>query len=218
LAERLDQTVLLGDPGGGKTTAANVLANFFASDAGRRLPFLVTLRDYAAKTPPEWSVVGYIEQTLNTLYQCHTLDGLVERLLLTGQAVVIFDGLDELLDTSRRRKVSELVEQFCSAFPLTQVLVTARVVGYNQARLDDTQFDCYRLVGFGDDKVTEYVGKWFATQENTPRAETEAKAAAFLNESTNAKDLRANPLLLSLMCILYRGAGSLPGQGYGQSS
>ena len=43
-----------------------------------------------------------------------------------------------------------------------------------------------------------------------PRVEAKAKAAAFLNESTNAKDLRANPLLLSLMCILYRGAGSLP--------
>ena len=36
------------------------------------------------------------------------------------------------------------------------------------------------------------------------------KAEAFLAESANVPDLRANPLLLSLMCILYRGAGSLP--------
>ena len=109
--------MLLGDPGGGKTTAANVLANFFASDPTRRIPFLVTLREYAAKTPPQWSVAGHIEHTLSTLYQCDPPVGLVERLLLTGRAVVIFDGLDELLDTSRRRDVSDRLEQFCSAYP-----------------------------------------------------------------------------------------------------
>ena len=40
-------------------------------------------------------------------------------------------------------------------------------------------------------------------------------AEAFLAESAKATDLRANPLMLSLMCILYRGAGSLPGDRAG---
>jgi hypothetical protein len=206
----VDRTVLLGDPGGGKTTAANVLADYFADDAARSIPFLVTLREYAAKASIEWSVAEHIEHKLKTLYQVPAPGGLVERLLLTGRAVVIFDGLDELLDTSRRRDVSDRVEQFCAAYPLTPVLVTSRVVGYDQARLDDMQFTCYRLGGFGDDEVGEYAGKWFATQEGIPATEAAAKAKAFLAESSNAKDLRANPLLLSLMCILYRGAGSLP--------
>jgi hypothetical protein len=210
LAWLLDRTVLLGDPGGGKTTASNVLANHFASIAANRIPFLVTLREYAAKTPLEWSIVEYIEQILKTLYQSPAPDGLVERLLLTGRAIVFFDGLDELLDTSRRRNVSDRVEQFCAAYPLTQVLVTSRVVGYDQARLDDAQFTCYRLGGFGKAEVTAYVDKWFASQEDSNSAEAAMKAEAFLAESANVPDLRANPLLLSLMCILYRGAGSLP--------
>ena len=50
LAGRLDRSVLLGDPGEGKTTAANVLMDHFASDPERRAPFLVILRDYAAPT------------------------------------------------------------------------------------------------------------------------------------------------------------------------
>jgi NACHT domain len=211
----LDRTVLLGDPGGGKTTAAKFLVNEFAADPTGKIPFLVTLREYAAKTPLEWSVAGYIEATLSTLYQVPAPDGLIERLLLTGRAIVIFDGLDELLDTSRRREVSERVEQFCSAYPLTSVLVTSRAVGYDQARLDEEQFTCYKLGGFGDEEATEYVGKWFSSQDGTSPAEAEAKAKAFLKESDDAKDLRANPLLLSLMCILYRGAGSLPGDRAG---
>ena len=215
LAGRLDRTVLLGDPGGGKTTAANVLTDHFAGHAGRRVPFLVTLREYAAQTPIEWSVAECIERSLGTLYQSPAPDGLVERLLLTGRAVVIFDGLDELLDTSRRRDVSDRVEQFCSAYPLTPVLVTSRVVGYDQARLDDAQFTCYRLAGFGADDVAEYARKWFAAQEGVTAAEAQAQARAFLKESGHARDLRGNPLLLSLMCILYRGAGSLPGDRAG---
>jgi hypothetical protein len=215
LVGRLDRTVLLGDPGGGKTTAANVLTDYFASGSARKVPFLVTLREYAAMTPIEWSVAGCIEQSLTALYQSPAPDGLVERLLLTGRAVVIFDGLDELLDTSRRRDVSDRVEQFCSAYPLTPVLVTSRAAGYDQARLDDAQFTCYRLGGFGDHDVAEYARKWFTTQEGVAAAEASAKARAFVDESANAKDLRGNPLLLSLMCILYRGAGSLPGDRAG---
>jgi hypothetical protein len=210
LIGRLARTVLLGDPGGGKTTAVNVLANYYASDAKRRVPLVVTLREYAAKTPIEWSVAGHIEHNLKALYQSPSPDGLVERLLLTGRAVVIFDGLDELLDTSRRREVTDRVEQFCSAYPLTPVLVTSRVVGYDQARLDDAQFTCYRLGTFDSDKVAEYARKWFRTQESMPESEAEAKAEAFITESASSTDLRANPLMLSLMCILYRGSGSLP--------
>jgi NACHT domain len=211
----LDRTVLLGDPGGGKTTAVKFLLNEFANDSGGKVPFLVTLRKYAAETPLKWSVAGYIEDTLATLYQTPPPDGFVEGLLLTGRAIVIFDGLDELLDTSRRREVSERVEQFSSAYPLTPILVTSRVVGYDQARLDEEQFTCYRLGGFDNDKVAEYIGKWFSYHDGTSKAECGTKARAFLKESEGAKDLRANPLLLSLMCILYRGVGSLPGDRAG---
>jgi hypothetical protein len=215
LVGRLGRTVLLGDPGGGKTTAANVLTDHFAGNAAHRIPFLVTLREYAAKAPVEWSVAEHIEHNLNALYQSPAPGGLVERLLLTGRAVVLFDGLDELLDTARRRDVSDRVEQFCSAYPLTPVLVTSRAIGYDQARLDDVQFTCYRLGGFGDDEVAEYARKWFTTQEGVAATDALTKASAFVTESANAKDLRRNPLLLSLMCILYRGAGSLPGDQAG---
>jgi hypothetical protein len=144
------------------------------------------------------------------LYQCPAPPGLVGKLLLTGRALVIFDGLDELLDTSRRANVTTRVERFCTEYPLAQALVTSRLVGYDQARLDDRQFASYRLGDFGDDQVSEYVRKWFAQEDGIEEAGAERWATAFLEESAGVPDLRANPLMLSLMCILYRGEGSLP--------
>jgi hypothetical protein len=206
LAGRLDRSVLLGDPGGGKTTASNVLMHYLAQDASRRVPFLVTLRNYAAEDPPKRSVMGFIENELETFYQCPAPPGMVDMLLLTGRAVVIFDGLDELLDTSRRTDVAARVERFCAEYPLAPVLVTSRVVGYDQARLDDAQFTSFRLGNFRDEDVAKYARKWFALEDGARPDE----ADAFLAESESVPDLRSNPLLLSLMCILYRGEGSLP--------
>jgi predicted NACHT family NTPase len=143
---------------------------------------------------------------LPAFYQIPPPAGLMELLLLTGRAVVIFDGLDELLDAGRRADVTSRVEHFCVEYPLVPVLVTSRVVGYDQARLDDREFICYRLGGFGDAEVTEYAQKWFR-QDSDARPDD---ADTFLAESASVPDLRSNPLLLSLMCILYRGEGSLP--------
>jgi hypothetical protein len=210
LAERLDRTVLLGDPGGGKTTAANVLMHLAASDPAGRIPFLVTLRDYAAKDPPERSVVRHVEHLLETFYQCPAPPGLVDLLLLTGRAVVIFDGLDELLDPARRGDVTTRVERFCAEYPLTPVLVTSRLVGYDQARLDEGQFTCYRLSSLSREQVGAFAGKWFAQDREMAPGEADRWTEAFLRESAAAWDVRANPLMLSLLCILYRGEGSLP--------
>jgi NACHT domain len=210
LTGRLDRSVLLGDPGGGKTTAANVLMHHFASESAGRVPFLVTLRDYAAHDPPERSVLGHIEHTLEIFYQCPAPPGLADLLLLTGRAVVVFDGLDELLDTSRRADVTTRVERFCAEYPLAPVLITSRLVGYDQARLDDSQFTCYRLGKLADEQVGEFARKWFTQDDQIGPGDADSWTETFLAESGAASDLRSNPLMLSLLCILYRGEGSLP--------
>lgn len=123
LDEEIDRTVLLGDPGAGKTTTANVLIHHRAQ--GTKVPFLVTLREYAAQDPPEFSVAAFIEHKLDRFYQCLAPPGLIARLLLSGRALVIFDGLDELVDTARRADVTAVIERFCTEYPLTRVLVTS---------------------------------------------------------------------------------------------
>jgi NACHT domain len=208
-SEDISRTVLLGDPGGGKTTAAQVLMHNHAAKANGRVPFMVTLREFAA-IATQRSVAGYLQDRLESFYQCPAPPGSVERLLLSGAALVIFDGLDELADTTHRGNLTAIIERFCAEYPRTPVLVTSRQIGYEQAQLDNRQFTRYRLGGFDDQQVADYVGKWFAQEDELLPEEAGRQAAAFLAESESLPDLRANPLMLALMCVLYRGEGSMP--------
>jgi hypothetical protein len=228
LRAEIRRTVLIGDPGGGKTAATNVLMHRFATDDHGPVPFLVTLREFAMNDPPERSVAEHILHNVKVTYQCNPPAGVINQLLRTGHAVVVFDGLDELLDIALRRRAAEIIERFCSEYPNSSVLVTARAIGYDQARLDDQQFSCYRIDSFDRSQIEEYVVKWFVrgaytddddepmTDEVRQLVEAERRAVgtqtaeAFLRESDGVPELRANPMLLSLMCILYRGEGTLP--------
>ena len=51
---------------------------------------------------------------------------------------------------------------------------------------------------------------WYAANPRLGRQERELTVSAFMRDSESASDLRSNPLLLSLMCNIYKGAGYIP--------
>lgn len=210
--------VILGNPGGGKTTLTYKLCHDLATRYDERLlagravtPILVVLREYGAeKKTHNCSILKFMETKAESRYQNEPPEGAFKYLLLSGRAFVIFDGLDELLDTSDRQEIAGDIESFCRLYPAVPVLVTSRVVGYDQAPLDNRMFDVARLGDFSDEQVDEYVKKWFAIDADLNADEAQDRAEAFMTESVSVADLRANPLMLALMCNLYRGDGYIP--------
>jgi hypothetical protein len=217
--QSLLRTVLLGQPGGGKSTFTVKLCSDLTSNYDARLvggvaltPVLVVLRDYGvAKAEHQMSLLDFMSHTAHTDYQLSTPDGAFEYMMQQGRALVIFDGLDELVDPSRRRGIRDDIESFCERFPAVRTLVTARDIGYEQAPLDPDEFEVIGLAEFDDEQVGEYVDKWFAAHPDVSQAQRGRRASAFMRESERVvSDLRRNALLLALMCNIYKGEGYIP--------
>ena len=212
------RAVLLGNPGGGKSTLVNKICYDLSERyeqryfAGRQLtPIPIVLRDYGAeKKAKNYSIVEFMELQSKSDYQIKPPTGAFQYLLLNGRAVVIFDGLDELLETSHRQKITNDIEAFCNLYPSVPVLVTSREVGYEQAPLSEERFEAYRLAPFNEHQITEYVTKWFLVDEELSPTQRAHKTESFLKESLIVPDLRSNPLMLALMCNIYRGENYIP--------
>ncbi|MGA9099774.1 MAG: hypothetical protein WB392_12680 [Methanotrichaceae archaeon] len=131
-------------------------------------------------------------------------------MLLNGRALVIFDGLDELLDTSYRQEISSDIECFCSLYPSVPIIVTSREIGYEQAPLDEKMFEVFRLAPFDTNQVKQYVRNWFYIDTDLSFEQKSQKVESFLRESEIVSDLRSNPLMLALMCNIYRGENYIP--------
>jgi NACHT domain len=211
-------TVLLGNPGGGKSTLSVKLCHDLAKNYGQTpkgsralTPVLVILREYGnEKKERQCSLTEFIELKANANYQVPPPVGAFDFLFASGRALVIFDGLDELLDTTYRQEISADVESFSSLYPDVPILITSREVGYSEAPLDRSLFDTYLLANFNEKQVEEYAKKWFAVDQELSSQEKAQKTLAFVRESSIVGDLRSNPLMLALMCNIYRGEGYIP--------
>jgi hypothetical protein len=212
------RAVILGNPGAGKSTLAQRICHELAS--GRvpdgfigpaPTPILVTLREYAsAQRDRPRSLANYVSYMAKTRYGIECTDRDTEYMLASGRAFLVLDGLDELLDTSRRAALTVEVQALCRANPALPVIVTSREVGYAEAPLNPSTFALWRLAEFSESQARQYCMRWFALDRSLPASAATATADALIDESEEIDDLRSNPLLLSLLCQIYRGESYLP--------
>ena len=204
-----DRTVVLGDPGGGKSTLSNYMTMVSARNVSGPLPFHVILREFAPVADSR-SILQFIESQMPSKYQIEPPEGAIADILVGGDVVVVFDGLDELIDPTKRRAITSAVETFGMRYPMARIVVTSRRVGYEQARLDPAIYSSFKVDGFSRADIGEYVKKWFASQNDYTEIEAERLATEFIAQSQAVSDLSSNPLMLSLMCIIFRGENFIP--------
>jgi hypothetical protein len=211
LAEPACRTVVLGDPGAGKSTLAARVARQTALEDEGRVPFLVVWRRLVEELRRGGRTLAeLLALVARDPYQVELSADAVEYLLCNGRAVVLLDGLDELTDLELRQHTVTLVNAFANRYPLVPVLVTARRVGYYEAPLMSALFRTAVIAQMDEERARQYATNWFALDEGTVPQERDQLREAFLRESDSIADLRGNPLLLSLLCAMYASEQYLP--------
>lgn len=229
-------TVLLGHPGGGKSTFVNHLAYVLAgaslgaeSDwraathnafAAPPFPLRVILRRWSAGL--DSSSRAGLPLVYAALAAATGLEqAALERRLARPDCLVLFDGLDEAPSANpdnpaapdRRRLIVESVQSFCTAHPTCHVLVTSRVKPYEQGSVRLEGLPVYRLAELDDSRVRRFVANWYAelARIDPERAERAARAEDRLQRALGSRpalrEMAGTPLLLTMLAAVNTWAG-----------
>lgn len=162
-----DYAVVLGDPGSGKSTLLQYVALQWAEQpirdraelAQRPLPLLIELRKYARDRHDQKcsSIVEYLHQGD---IACRLNQQRLHEVLTAGDAIALFDGIDEVFDPNLREVVVTDIHRFTNDYPQVQVVVTSRWLGYKAQTLRDAGFQHYMLQDLTDEQIAEFIERW----------------------------------------------------------
>ncbi|PRQ05146.1 metallophosphoesterase [Enhygromyxa salina] len=211
--KRAARAVILGDPGSGKSTLARYLAMRVAESEAPVVPLLLTVRDWVMGGGEEGMLDQarrYAASVLEIRTSVETLEQLCER----GQAVLIVDGVDECSETLRVG-LRDRLHGVASRYPLMPVLVTSRILGYDEAPLNATPFQHFVLEPFDDEQLRQFIERWYVVAESKNPVERQRKQAQLwsaLEAEPRAKQMARTPLLATLLALVHFHRAQLPGE------
>ena len=224
------RSMILGDPGSGKSTLLRFLALVgqnsdlqarCGAKGDNRLPILVTLRLYADELKSNFNlpIVDFIVRTLQAEFSNPDITVDFLRFYLeTGQAILLFDGVDELPDTRFKLTVRDRVQALAVAFPGNSIIVTSRIVGYEaEARFaGDCPFDHSQVAPLREPEIRQFCYEWHAARVDDirERGRMVEDLMAVLSDPDNhaIHELACNPLLLTIIVLVHRIDAVLPDQ------
>jgi hypothetical protein len=243
---RAPRLMLLGVPGSGKSTFVSHLSLCLAGEAlhlrdqpdpqpeggwlaclprwthGACLPVRVILRDLAAFAPLAAAPKGNVrllEKFLTaTLVDagCTDAGALLIEALRNGTALLLFDGLDEVVGDTVLTRVVATIQAAAQSYR-APILITCRVLDYQEEPLRQIAgFPPQTLAELTAEQIDRFVGDWYAELEASgrrPAAQTAADTRALREALGSRPELRAlagTPLLLTVIALVHAFRGTLP--------
>jgi Leucine-rich repeat (LRR) protein len=208
------RTLLTGQAGSGKTTVAHWLAIRAAEHRFPEslhawndcMPFIVPLRHvfHGSKRcyPREEDLI------LASSQRAAERPGNWINMRLSGHALVIFDGLDELSDLHKSDFRSWLMKLEME-HPLAHFIVTSRPDGLDNSWFSENNFTRLDLHPMQPIDVNRCIDAWFNAVVTVDRfrevnyRKKQKRLAADLSQSTAVRELAETPLLCAMLCAFY---------------
>jgi len=214
--------VILGTPGSGKSILIKSIICSIIEKKTREfknneildyLPFRIELRKYLLyKKKNTSNLLNYLSILLSTEYSLYNMitEKILCNLLSKKKVILFFDGLDEIFNANEKNEVKNDIENFHNQYKNLRSITTSRIIGYDEAKLQKENFIELQILNFDDEQIEEYVRKWYKQEESNNEIR-EAEISQFLSEINYLdEELVENPLLLSLIVILYRNNLKMP--------
>ncbi len=211
--------VFVGDPGAGKTTLLKYLTLNAADGQWAGLPDLpihVELNAFARSG--YYDLLDFVASYWDERYGFPKSEARahLETVLQTGRALLLLDALDEaIIGTTKEaadasyQQIAEAITRIATRYPGAPMVVSARKAGYYlHARL--IGFTELEVLDFRAEDIAQFIDNWFAYSPRTYQQTSADDLKECLARNPRLHTLAANPLLLSLIVIVYGDQLDLP--------
>jgi len=203
--------VILGDPGSGKSTLLQYIAlqwtKLLPKDlSSHPIPILIELRIYISNYNGNRckNFLDFLEQGNGVI--CRLPQQELHAKLQNGDAIVMFDGLDEVFDPAKREDVITDIHRFTNDYKYVRVIVTSRVIGYKPQRLRDAEFYHFMLQDLDEEQIEDFIERWHELTYNNEEEKKwrRERLVQAIKGYSAIKEIAGNPLLLTMMAIMNR--------------
>ncbi|MEL6441079.1 MAG: NACHT domain-containing protein, partial [Cyanobacteria bacterium J06621_8] len=190
-----NKIIIYGKPGAGKTTLLKKITLDCLENKkfAFKLPIYLEIRD-CVDSDNNYKIEEYINLYLNN-YNISLSNNEINELIRKGVIILLFDGLDEINDDNQRQFIDYISKRFNKDFKECFTIISSRLIS---RKYPINYFKELEISDFSEDQILLFTRKWF--KNNLKFSDNLLKQ---INENSRLYELSTNPLLITLICIVY---------------
>jgi serine/threonine protein kinase len=189
--------LILGEPGGGKTTTLLELARdllFRAeNDEAHPIPVIFNLSSWSESHKP---LVEWLVDELSSKYQVPKK--VAQTWVESDALLLLLDGLDEV-SLNQREACVQAINTYRGEHGFVDVVVCSRIMDYEALTTRLKLNGAIVIQSLDDAQVDRYLASFGAEMDSVRR---------MLTDDVTLRELARSPLMLSIMALAYRGASA----------